>query len=386
MAEENDQEKTEQATPRRLDKAREDGQIARSRELSTFTVLVTGVASMWFLAPWMFDRMGMAVTEGLRFDHALVFDPSLAMRHVGGLLIQVGLALAPVLGALAIAAFIAPLALGGWLMSAKSLSPDPKRLNPLKGFKRIFSHQALAELAKAVAKTVLIACVAWLFIGYQRQALLGLAQQSIGSAIADALGLVAMCSVLILLAFIIVVLIDVPYQLFSHHRKLRMSRDEIRREHKENEGDPHLKARIRQQQQAVARRRMMSEVPKASVVITNPSHYAVALRYEAGMAVPRLVAKGADEIAARIRAVAGEHRVPLLEAPPLARALYRHCDLEREIPAGLYAAVAEVLAWVHRLALAAREGEAPPMAPVDLPIPSALSVDPDPPMPGSADR
>ena len=201
--------------------------------------------------------------------------------------------------------------------------------------------------------------------------------QPLQQALADALRLAAMACALMVLSLIVVILIDVPYQLWSHSKKLRMSKEEVKREHKESEGDPHLKAKIRGQQQAMARNRMMTQVPDADVIVTNPTHYAVALKYEEQrMNAPRVVAKGADAVAARIRELGAEHRVPLLEAPPLARSLYRHVDLDREIPGPLYTAVAEVLVWAFRLKRAREEGGETPTTPSQLTVPPELEVAP----------
>jgi flagellar biosynthetic protein FlhB len=282
-------------------------------------------------------------------------------------------ALAPVALPLVAAALLAPTLLGGWLFSAKSIKVDAKKLDPIKGLGRIFSSQGVIELVKALAKSVLIGSVAAWFIYTHLEELLGLAQEQGNGVLLHALTLIVTCCAFMLLAFVVVVGIDVPYQLWSHHKKLRMSHKEIKDEHKESEGDPQLKAKIRQQQQAMARGRMISEVPGADVIVTNPSHYAVALCYRDGeMGAPRVVAKGADNIAARIREIGVEAGVPLLEAPPLARALYRHGELEQEIPADLYTAVAQVLAWVYQLKRYHEAGGERPDRPGDIAVPPGL--------------
>lgn len=239
----------------------------------------------------------------------------------------------------------------------------------------MFGVQALVELFKAIAKSVLVGGVGMAFLYFHRGEYLSLMDQPTTQALARALMMAAQACGLMVLTLLVVILIDVPYQLWNHAKKLRMSKDEVKREHKESEGDPHLKARIRSQQQAMARGRMMSKVPEADVIITNPTHYAVALQYdEKGMGAPRVVAKGVDLVAARIRELGEEAGVPLLQAPPLARALYHHVDLEREIPLDLYTAVAEVLAWAFRLKHVTQEGGEVPPTPEDLPIPESLAV------------
>ena len=271
---------------------------------------------------------------------------------------------------LTVVALVAPALLGGWLVSAKSLQPKFSKLNPVSGLKRLFSSQILAELAKAIAKSILVGSVATSFLYFNIGKFLDLMDQPIQQALANAMRMAATAAALIVFSLVVVILIDVPYQLWSNAKKLRMGKEEVKREHKESEGDPHVKGRIRQQQQAMARGRMMSNVPEADVIITNPTHYAVALEYQEGsMGAPRLVAKGADAVAARIRELALEAGVPRLEAAPLARALYHHVDLEAEVPAELYTAVAEVMAWAYRLKHVEQQGGDVPHTPENLPVP-----------------
>lgn len=375
MADNDAQDKTEAPTPRRLEKAREDGQIARSRELSTFVMLVVGVATLWLSGSYLGEHLSLIMTEGLRFDHLLLFDIPAMGRHCGQIAFQAVLAIMPVMLALTVAALLGPMMLGGWLFSTKSLAPSFGKLNPVKGLKKLVSAHSLTELVKALAKTLVFGTVAAIFIVMHSRQLLSLSNASSANAIVQSLSLIVSCVLFMLLAFLCVVAFDVPFQLHSHTKKLRMSKQEIKREHKESEGDPHIKGKIRQQQQAMARRRMMAEVPKANVIVTNPTHYAAALCYQEGMTAPILVAKGSDEVALRIRELGRAHDIPLLEAPPLARSLCHFCDLEQEIPPGLYAAVAEVLAWVYRLDQAQRQGQALPEEPQTFDIPDEL-VDP----------
>lgn len=368
-----DQEKTEAATPRRLEKAREEGQVARSRELSTFLLLAGGVGGLWAMGSMLYARLGLVVEQSFLFERDIAFDPAVMLAHFLNLAQLSLMALLPLFILLMLLALIGPMLLGGWLMSAKSLAPQFSRLNPLKGLKRLFSTHALAELGKAIAKSLLVGTVAVQFISSHIGEMMALMTQPLSQALANALHLAAMACGLIVLTLIVVIGIDVPYQLWSHARKLRMSKEDLRQEHKETEGDPHVKGRIRSQQQAVARRRMMSKVPTADVIVTNPTHFAVALAYEEGsMGAPRVVAKGTELVAARIRELGRENGVPLLEAPPLARALYHHVDLDREVPAELYTAVAEVLAWAYRLKRVRSEGGEMPPTPRDLPVPAEL--------------
>ncbi|MFA5679119.1 MAG: flagellar biosynthesis protein FlhB [Pseudomonas sp.] len=368
-----DQEKTEAATPRRLEKAREEGQVARSRELTTFLLLATGVATLWSMGGVLYSQLGLVMEKAFLFDRARAMDVAVMLAALRALGEHALLALLPLFLVMLVAALAAPSLLGGLVVSGKSLQPQFSRLNPAKGLKRIFSSQALAELAKVVAKALLVGSVGVWFVSSRAGEFLALMDQPVASALANALRLAASACGLMVLTLVVVILIDVPYQLWHHAKKLRMSREEIRREHKESEGDPHVKGRIRSQQQAAARRRMMSKVPNADVIVTNPSHYAVALRYDqARTAAPVVAAKGADAVAARIRELGASHGVPLLAAPPLARALYHHVDLDREIPADLYTAVAEVMVW----AFAIRRGDSAVAAPSDLPVPEALANPP----------
>lgn len=372
-----DQDKTEEATPRRLEKAREEGQVARSRELATVALLWAGLAGLWGLGPSLFAQVGVVMEQSFLFDRQRVFDPVVMLSTAGSLVTHALMALVPLFAVFAAVALAAPNLLGGFLISGKSLKPQFSKLNPIKGLKRLFSTQALAELGKAIAKSLLVGSILAFFLHSKRGEFLALMDLGTERAMASALNLAVQACGLMAFSLILVVAIDAPYQLWSHAKKLRMSKEEIRREFKESEGDPQLKARIRQQQQAMARNRMMSRVPEADVIITNPTHYAVALCYdEQQMTAPRVVAKGVEAVAARIRALGDEHNIPRLEAPPLARSLYRHVDLEHEIPAPLYTAVAEVLAWAMGLRRAREEGGTLPTAPAELPVPEELEVNP----------
>lgn len=374
MADGSDLEKTEPASPRRLEKAREEGQTARSRELVSFLVLLAGVIALWMGADHIYRGLRGVFREGLGFDRQLAVDAKVVPEFAQEAAWQALLTMLPLFGVLAFIAVLASILLGGFIFVAKPLQPNLSRLNPLKGFKRIFSANTLVELIKAVFKALLVGATATVALYYHLDAMMALMHQTSGAAVGVALRSVATCCALIVSGLALIALLDAPYQVWEHARKLRMSRQDVRDEHKESEGDPHVKARIRQQQRAMARGRMMAAVPEADVVITNPTHYAVALRYDnASMAAPQLVAKGAGELALRIRALAKEHRVPLLEAPPLARALYRHVELNQEIPAALYTAVAEVLAWVYQLrSWQAGEGVMPEQ-PRDLQLPDEFN-------------
>ncbi|MGV7092921.1 flagellar biosynthesis protein FlhB [Siccibacter turicensis] len=373
MAEDSDQEKTEAPTPHRLDKAREDGQIPRSRELTSLLMLLVGVSILWMGGEPLGRKLAAMLAAGLHFDHSIINDPSLIVGQIGALLKQSLMALLPLIGGLVLMAIAAPMLLGGLLFSGKAVAFKFSKLNPLPGIARMFSAQTGAELLKAILKSVLVGSVTGFYILHNWPDMLRLVSESPVAALRNALNIVALCGVLIVLGLIPMVGFDVFFQIFSHIKKLRMTRQDIRDEHKQNEGDPHVKGRIRQQQRAAARRRMMADVPKADVIVTNPTHYAVALRYEENkMSAPKVVAKGAGLVALRIREIGTEHRIPMLEAPPLARALYRHAEIGQQIPGTLYSAVAEVLAWVWQLKRWRVAGGTQPKKPANLPVPPAL--------------
>ncbi|KVL10605.1 flagellar biosynthesis protein FlhB [Burkholderia sp. MSMB1826] len=373
MADESDLDKTEAATPRRREKAREEGQVARSRELASFALLAAGFYGAWLLAGPSGGHLQAMLRGAFTFDRATAFDTNRMLSAAGSASLEGFAALLPLLALTGVAALLAPMALGGWLISQKTFELKFDRLNPISGLGRIFSIQGPIQLGMSIAKTLVVGGIGGIAIWRSKDELLGLATQPLGAALPDALHLVAVCCGTTVAGMLVVAGLDVPYQLWQYNKKLRMTKEEVKREHRENEGDPHVKGRIRQQQRAIARRRMMAAVPKADVVVTNPTHFAVALQYTDGeMRAPKVVAKGVNLVAARIRELAAEHNVPLLEAPPLARALYHNVELEREIPGSLYSAVAEVLAWVYQLKRFRSEGGAFPAVPVDLDVPAEL--------------
>ncbi|MCA1925510.1 MAG: flagellar type III secretion system protein FlhB [Thiobacillus sp.] len=373
MAEESDQERTEAPSPQRLEKAREEGQVPQSRELATFVVLMTGGAALWMTAGQMGQSLSGIVRSGLAFEPAVGRDSHYVFDKLSGQVFDAALALAPFLLLVVVATLAGPLLLRGWLFSTKALMPKFSRLNPLAGMKRMFSQQSVVELVKSIAKVALLGSIATWLVWSNLEGAFSLGIESPERAVSHMGDLVGRVFLLATGAMIFIVVLDVPYQLWSHLDKLKMTKEQLRQEARENEGDPYLKARVRATQREMARRRMMAEIPTADVVVTNPTHYAVALKYSEGkMGAPRVVAKGADAVAAKIRELAAEHRVPLLEAPPLARALYRHTELGDEIPATLYAAVAEVLAYVFQLRHFQKAGGVYPNVPVDLPVPPEL--------------
>jgi flagellar biosynthetic protein FlhB len=373
VAEESDLEKTEDPSPRRLEQAREEGQVPQSRELSTFLVTVTGAATLLLMGNWMATRVAGLMRDGFAFDRAAAFEPALMLEMLQRMLSGALLTLMPLFFALLVAAVAAPILLGGLVFAPKVLGLNFGRMNPIQGIGRMFSVHGLAEMVKAILKSVLVGGVAALVLWLNIDHLFDLMVEPLEVGMADFSDTVAFAALMIVLSLGLLALIDVPFQLWQYTKKLRMTKEEVKREGKEQEGDPMIKGRIRAMQREMARRRMMTEVPKADVVVTNPTHFSVALKYDAEkMGAPVVVAKGRGELALKIREIAREHGVPMLEAPPLARALYKHCELEQSIPAALYTAVAEVMAYVYQLDAWMKQGGLPPVAPATLPVPAGM--------------
>ena len=372
MAEESDLEKTEPASSRRLEQAREKGQVPRSREIGAFLILFVAAGSFWMMGGWMMHRTSSIIRQGLTFDALALRDPySMVSRFADGGL-NAMFSFLPLMAALVLAALAAPFFLGSWNFSTKALVPDLERLNPTKGVSRLISWSGLAELVKSIAKALLVGGVAVAVLWAERGTIVALFGQVIDAGLVNAGRLINYSFFVMVLSMLLIVLLDVPFQLWQFHKKMKMTKEEVRQENKEMEGSPEVKGRIRSLQREAARRRMMSAVPSADVIVTNPTHLAVALAYKSGMGAPKVLAKGAGEIARKIREIGAANAIPLLEAPPLARALYRHVDLDQEIPASLYAAVAEVLAYVYQLASWRSTGGSYPIPPNDIPVPAEL--------------
>src|SRR3989338_5901578 len=373
MAEDSDLEKTEQPSQRKLDQAREKGQVARSRELSTFAVLLAGGGVLWFMGGSFSQHMAKPLHEGLTPDREPDVKPVLMIAGLYDLSLDALIPFFPFLLVVMLAAAFSPLLLNGWLFSVQALQPKFSKMNPVSGIARMFSRTALVELAKAIGKSILVGGVAAWVIWSNKDAVMALGMQATAASIPQIGHLVGASFMTIVGAMLLIVAIDVPFQLWDHNKKLMMTKEEVRQESKETEGDPMVKGRIRSLQREAARRRMMAAIPTADVVVTNPTHYAVALKYgDKGMRAPIVVAKGSHLLALRIREIAEENHVPILEAPPLARALHKHTDLGESIPEALYTAVAEVLAYVYQLHRYEKQGGARPQEPKHLPVPVDL--------------
>ena len=366
MAEESgdSQERTEEPTPKRLQESREKGQVPRSRELTMTLVMLVGSATLVISGSWFAARLQAILAGGFRIERAAIYDDGAMLRKLSELAVQVFLILGPLLFSLVVTALAAPALLGGWNFSRQAMAPKFERLDPIKGLKRVFGTQGLMELLKAMGKFLVVGIAAGFFLWLIMDRFLALSRLPVIPAIGESVWLAGLALFAGSAALIVIAAVDVPFQLATHYKQIRMTRQEVREELKQTEGRPEVKGRIRTLQQEMASRRMMEDVPDADIVITNPVHFAVALRFDAdSMAAPVVVAKGSELVALAIRRVAEESGVPLLTAPPLARALYRSVDIGQAIPPQLYVAVAEVLAWVHQVRT--RPTGAPPPPPPD---------------------
>ncbi|BDW11782.1 flagellar biosynthesis protein FlhB [Polynucleobacter sp. SHI8] len=373
MAEESDLEKTESASPRKIEKAREAGDIPRSRELATFSILAAATAGFWMVGQSLFIHLRQHMRESLSFKSAPQLDPEQLIINYAKMMFDLVVTFAPFIGIVMITALVTPMLIGGWSFTAGNLAPKFSKLNPMSGLAKIISINSLVELIKAIAKVIFICFAAWYLIESHLIEVMSLMSMPIEIGGAHQMELILLSLSVLVGTLAVITMIDVPYQLWSYNKKLKMTKQEVKDEAKESEGNPEIKAKIRQQQREMARRRMMTKVPTADVVITNPTHYAVALQYpENSNRAPIVVAKGVDDIAMIIRELATEHQVMIVEAPPLARALYTITDLDEEIPPTLYNAVAQILAYVFQLRMSKDAGEAVPDFPKLLDLPTGL--------------
>jgi len=366
MAEKDDSaERTEQPTPKRLEDARKKGQIPRSVDLSAAAVSIAAAGAIYLFGTKTAAGLVEMMNQSLTITRADMAYPDIMFRELANSAMTAIRSILPLLGATILAAIAAPAVIGGWNFSSEALSFKGDRLDPLKGIGRMFSLRSAVELFKSIAKFAFVGGVGIVVIASQIESIAHLAAMPVGSAIVASAGILAFALLSMTGALGLIALIDAPFQMFQHRKELRMTRQEIRDEYKESDGNPENKARIRGVQMQLSRSRMMQEVPRATVIVTNPTHYAVALRYdESRDRAPIVVAKGADEVAAKIRELAVEHAVPLVSAPPLARVLFRYVDLGREVPSPLYVAIAQILTYVYQLQAAVRFGAERPSVPV----------------------
>jgi flagellar biosynthesis protein FlhB len=375
LAEESDLERTEPPSARRLEQARSEGRVPQSRELTAFLVLASATGGFWVLGGWLTQQAGGILRHGLYFERSAAFDQDAMTNSFAALSWEALLLMAPIFLLTALAAIATPFALGAWTFAPEAMSMNFSRMDPIKGVQRMLSWHSLGELVKAILKALLIGGIIFWVVQHQQGQLFALILQSVEPALASFGHMVVFAMIGLVAGLALIAAIDVPFQLWRYYAGLRMTKEELRQEMKELEGDPYLKARIRSQQREMARRRMMSEVPKADVVVTNPTHFAVALKYDRDrMGAPQVVAKGMGLVAQKIRELATTNRVPVVEAPPLARALYRHTDIGEQVPATLYTAVAEILAYVYQLNqyLTIGGNVLPPVPPQAIAVPDGL--------------
>jgi len=365
MAESEQHDRTEPATQKRIEEARNNGQIPRSRDLTAAAVMLVAGIGMQVLGPTLGNRLATLMRSGLMIPRERALDASQMLGALGDASLNGIVTIAPVLLLTLVAAVGAPLALGGWAFSPSVLAPKFSRLDPMAGFGRMFSTRSWVELGKALAKFGVVGAAGAIVFRMDFRDMLGLGSEPVDAAIGHAVAISGHALVSLTAALIFIAAIDVPFQLWQYHKDLRMTREEIKQEARESEGSPEVKGQIRRLQREISQRRMMADVPKADVIIVNPTHYAVALRYDdKRMRAPVVVAKGVDHVAAKIREIAAAHDVPVFEAPPLARALHRNVGIGDEIPANLYVAVAQVLTYIFQLRAARRDRQAPPVVPV----------------------
>lgn len=378
MAEnENGQDKTEDPTDKRVRESREKGETARSKELNTFIVTMAGAGSLLVFG----GQIAQMMLELMRVNFTLSREEIMDTSYMGVFLLKAGkaalLGIEPLMIVMVLAAVIGPISLGGWLFSAGTMVPKFSRLNPAAGLKRMVSTHALVELLKSIAKFCITLMVALWVLSKDKNDLVSIAHEPLELAIVHSIQVLGWSGLWMACGLLIIAAVDVPFQLYEAHKKLMMTKQEVRDEHKDNDGRPEVKQRIRQLQREMSQRRMLSSIPKADVIITNPTHFAVALQYDPEQGgAPMLLAKGTDFLALKIREIGVEHNVLMLESPALARSIYYSTDLDQEIPAGLYLAVAQVLAYVYQIRqYRAGQGKRPDPLKDDLPIPNDLRRD-----------
>lgn len=345
-----DSQKTEEPTPRKLSEARKKGQIAQSKEVSNFAALFGMTFVVAVIAPFMVLHLYGSLAGVIEHAAVVRIDPASTGEILLDLTLDALLVLAPALGLFMVLGLAAGLGQSGFLFTAEPIVPKLEKISPLSGVKRLFSLKSLVEFLKGILKLSIVAAIAYTLVSPELDRAEELLDMDVVDILSEIQTLIIRLMIGVLAFMFLVALSDYLYQRFEYMKQMRMSRQEIRDEHRQSEGDPQVKARLRQIRMDRARRRMMAAVPKADVVVTNPTHFAVALQYDtATMAAPTVVAKGSDAVALRIREVASEHDVPIVENPPLARALFAAVEIDQQIPEAHYKAVAQVISYVYRL-------------------------------------
>lgn len=370
------QERTEEPTQKKLDEARKKGEVPRSRELNAMAVMILGALGCIMTAGPVFHALRHIFERSMSVPREAIFDKTWLATFFDDSIKEAFLSLTPFFIILLLTALIVPAAVGGWNFSFQAVAPKMSKISPLKGLKRMFSPHSLMELVKSIGKFILVGFLGLLTIYGYRGELMNLGYETVEGAIVHAVTILGWSFFMLTWALVFIAAIDVPFQIYQNKKQMKMTKQEVKDEFKDTEGKPEVKSRIRQAQREASQRRMMAEVPEADVIITNPTHYAVALKYDPEtMRAPILVAKGTDFVAEQIRKIANEHKIPTIMAPPLARSIYYHTKLDREIPAGLYVAVAQILAYVFQLkSYYEGKGEYPGSQP-DVEVPDHLKRD-----------
>ncbi len=374
MAESDGQEKTEQPTGKRLEDSRKKGQVARSKELGTFAVLLSGICGLWLVSNWLYEALLKVIKRCFLIKRAEIYDVSFMEKILIESFYTVSFPLIAMFAVVFVCAFVGNILVGGMNFSQEAMMPKFSKLSPLSGVKRVFSVNSVVELIKGILKVLLIGSFCYFLISGRIESILALSTMNITYAMKEAIDIMFWTLLFIICAMIPIALIDAPFQLWHYKEQLKMTKQEVKEEFKNQEGNPQVKSQIRHMMYQLINRRMMQKVPEADVVVTNPTHYAVALKYDVdGTQAPTVVAKGVDEIAFKIREIALESGVYILEAPPLARSLYYTTDFDEEIPRGLFQAVAQVLAYVYQMKQF-KKGKAPKPHDLnkDLPIPEDM--------------
>jgi flagellar biosynthetic protein FlhB len=336
-------------------------------------VLMSAGLGLWLWGGRILDEINRALISGLSLTREQVFDPDVLYNRILSDVVQVLLVCLPIGVIIMVVVVASPVLVGGWLMSSKALMPNFGRMNPLKGLGNLISKNAMVELFKALGKTLIVSAVVYFVVMYEKDQVVALVAEPLHQAMVHLADILIVTFLFLAGGLAVIAMIDGPYQIWAYAEKMKMTRQEVIQEAKEADGNPQIKAKIRALQREMAKRRMMAAVPTADVVITNPTHYAVALKYAEGkMGAPQVVAKGVDEVAAKIRELAAEHNVAILEAPPLARALYKYTEIDDEIPQSLYTAVAEVLAYVFQLRVYKNRGGVKPVLPSEIEVPPEM--------------
>lgn len=351
MAEDTPQDdKTEEPTARRLEKAREDGQVLRSQDLTIAVVTSGFIATLYAVGSLLGPQYVDILARSFSFERYEAFEVNQMVVQLASQIMDVGIVISPLFAVAVILAIAGACALDGFVFSWKSIAPKASKINPISGIARIFGLRALVELFKALMKFLLVAGIGGFYIYLNFSDLIELSRSDIVSAIHGGFSVVLLGALLTSFALVIIAAIDVPYQRFEFIKKLRMTKQEIKDEMKELEGQPEVKQKIKQKQREMAEQRMLQDVPKADVIITNPEHFAIALSYDQESEdAPKVVAKGKGFLAGKIREIASEHKIQIFEAPVLARAIYFTTEIGAAIPAALYMAVAQVIAYVFSL-------------------------------------